>query len=468
MSAPLLLWLALFGILSVLAFIRPAYGVALYMLSFFACPMYWWWGKQEIGGYRWNFYGGLILLAAVLLSKLTRPNVARYASESPKVKLICWLAIAILANATFVHFIIAPNRVVSAMSYDLLVKFIVLFFMLIAATRSVLDFRIVLLSILLGAGYIGYETTINHRGKMHKNRLEGIGAPGAGSANDLANLMVTVMPLAGVFLFSHRKWEKLLMLPIGGFLINVVLQCNSRGGFLASIVAGGSFFVTVPKKERQKAFVILLLGGFGAYLLMGDARIVERFLTIFKGAEERDESAASRLEFWKAGFRMIADHPLGAGGKGFDRVYGPKYIQEVTGAEFEAKSVHNGYINEACEWGIQGGLLRVAFLIATMSLMLETSRRCSRNGDAFGSLVGAALISGTVGYMFSSLFGAFMDAEWGYWMPALAVAYGRFYAEQPVPAPAPGNVPQPGPELVYLPPPRRKQLVLGGPASPGA
>ena len=480
MSFALLVWLSLFAILSVLAFVRPIYGVALYMLSFFACPTYWWWGKLEIGGYRWNLLAGIILLAAVAVNRIVSPAGARYADESPRVKLVCWLAVAIVANATFVHYVLAPNRNVSALSYDLLAKFVLLFFMTIASPRSVADLRLMLLAILIGAGYIGYEATINHRGKMHANRLEGIGAPGAGSANDLANLFITIMPLAGVFLFSNRRWEKLVVLPIGGFFINVILLCNSRGGFLATIVAGIAFLATVPAKERKKALCVLALGAFAAYWLMGDERIISRFMTTFVGDEERDYSASSRLDYWKAGLRMIADHPLGAGGKGFDRVYGPRYIHEVSGAEFEARSVHNGYINEMCEWGIQGGILRMAFLMATMVLMFETSRRCSRNADTMGSLLGAALISGTMGYLFSCLFGSFMDAEWGFWMPALAVAYGRFYAEKrPVPTPQAETEWAP-PEGIYgwpaygsLPAPRdrarlRLEQARAGAASPTA
>ncbi len=117
-------------------------------------------------------------------------------------------------------------------------------------------------------------------------------------------------------------------------------------------------------------------------MLMNDQRIVERFWTIFVGeGEERDHSAAGRLDYWKAGLRMIADHPLGGGGHGFSRAYGMPYIREVSGAEFAARSVHNGYINEVCEWGIQGGILRLAFLYTSMALMFETSRRCSRRGE---------------------------------------------------------------------------------------
>lgn len=439
MNFPVLFWLTLFFSMSLMAFVRPAWGVAVYMLSFFACPSYWWWGKGTIGDQRWNLFGGIILLLAVIVGGGVQPTKSAYAAESPKVRRILWLAFAILINATLVHFILAPNRTVSALSYDLLAKFVLLFFMIVGATRSIQDFRIVLLAILLGAGYIGYESTINHRGKMQANRLEGLGAPGAGSSNDLANLMVTVMPLAGVFLLSDRRLEKLITLPIGGFLIDVVLKCNSRGAFLSCIGAGITFLVTAPKKERKKAVGILLLGMFGVWMLMGDPRIVERFLTTFVGDEERDHSAASRLDYWKAGLRLIADHPLGAGGKGFDRVYGPAYIRDIAGVDFEARSVHNGYINEMCEWGIQGGILRMAFLVTTMGLMLETSRRCSRNGDTMGALLGAAFISGTVGFMISSFFGSFIDAEWGYWLGALAVAYGRFYMDQSPTEPTEGT-----------------------------
>ncbi len=440
MSAPTLIWLALFGALSVSAFVRPAYGVGVYMLTFFACPIFWWWGKESLGGYRWNLYGGVILLGAVLLGGSLKMTRSGYNAESPKVKRILNLAVLILINATLVHVILAPNMAISALSYDLLAKFVLLFFMTVAATRSLPDFRVILLSILLGAGYIGYEVTINHRGKVRGNRLEGVGAPGAASANDLGCLMVTVMPLAAVFLMSKRPWEKVLSVPLGAFLVNVVLLCNSRGCFLASIGSGITFLVTSPPKERRKATAILLLGAMGTYMLMNDSRIVDRFMTIFVGeGEERDHSAASRLDFWKAGLRMIADHPLGGGGKGFDTAYGMPYIRQVSGAELEARSVHNGYINEVCEWGIQGGLLRLAFLYTTMALMFETSRQCSRRGDVEGALMGAAFISGTIAFMIECIFGSFMDSEWGYWVGALAVAYGRFYADTSPPADLSGD-----------------------------
>ena len=109
----------------------------------------------------------------------------------------------------------------------------------------------------------------------------------------------------------------------------------------------------------------------------------------------------------------------------------------------------------------------MAFLGMTMVLMFETSRRCSRNGDAMGSLLGAALISGTLGFMVSCMFGSFMDAEWGYWLPALAVAYGRFYAEKPAPRAAkePQAPAQALPELPYWQPVRNNPLARPGPVA---
>jgi len=436
-NGPAFIWLSLFAILTVLAFTRPAYGISLYMLSYFAAPMLWWWGKLSIGGFRWNLLSSLILAAAAIAGGFVNPSKGGYAAESKKVKFMCWMMVGIAVNATFVHFVFAPNRSYSAICYELLVKYVVLFFLMIIATRSVKDFRIVLLSILLGASYIGYEVTFNNRGKIRKNRLEGVGAPGASQANELASLMVTILPLTGVFLLSDRWREKIITVPIGGLLVNVILLCNSRGAFLSCIGSAAVFLVVTPAKQRKAAIGIVMLGSLGTWMLMGDTRIVDRFMTIFASEEDRDDSAAGRIDYWKAGLKVIGEHPMGTGGKGFNKIYGPPAIRAITNKDFDSRSVHNGYICEACEWGIQGGLMRLAFIFTAMSLMFETSRQCSRRNDAMGSVLGAAFISGTVAFLITSFFGDYVDNEWGYWVGALSVAYGRFYLDKsPTPADA--------------------------------
>ena len=425
MSLTLLAWLGLFGLLVLLCFRRPAYGVSVYMLTFFAFPDFWWWG-DPILGYRWSLYGGLTALGAVILSRLIN-NVADERVTHPKARLLGWIALGILVNATVVHIALSDSMDVSAEAYELLAKFVLLFFLIVAASRTKEDLRVILLSIVFGAGYIGYECTINDRGRLRGTRLEGVGAPGATGANQLASLMVTVIPITGAFFLAGRPWERVAMLPIAPFILNVVILCNSRGAFLALIGSCFALLFFAPPLVRKRIVKLLCLGGVAAWLLLGDPRIVERFVTTFVSMEERDSSAASRLDYWKAGLRMVADHPMGSGGSGFKRVHGPKHIKEVNDQEFNARAVHNGFINEACEWGLQGFLLRMTFVGGALFLLWQTSRSPGTESDPFSRLLGPVMFAAMVGFLGSCLFGDQLDAEWGYWIVALAAAYACLY-----------------------------------------
>ena len=157
-------------------------------------------------------------------------------------------------------------------------------------------------------------------------------------------------------------------------------------------------------------------------MMLGDGRIVERFLSTFAGSEVRDRSAQSRFDFSQAGLKMIADFPLGAGGNGFKKVHGLKYLQE-TGASDIPRAVHNGYINEACEWGIQGLLLRMLWFLLAAKLAFDYTRRARDNPniDQFLLLTQCALLSGLAAYLVTYMFGDQNSSEWGYWIVALII-----------------------------------------------
>ena len=443
MNLTLLVWLVLLVLLVVLSFKRPAYGVALYMLIFFAEPDLWWWGKV-IGGYRWSLYGGIALLVAVIVSRLLGSQGAPSGNRRPG-RFLGWVAVAMLVNATLVHLLLAPNTAISSGPYWQLAKFVLLFFLISAAIRTREDLRIVLLSIVLGAGYIGYECTVNDRGHLRGDRLEGVGAPGATGANQLASLMVTVLPITGAFFLAGKRWEKLLMLPIAPFILNVVILCNSRGAFLSLIVSVVILLFFAPPRVRKRVLKLVCLGAVATWLLLGDPRIVERFMTTFAAKEERGGSAEHRLDYWLAGLRMLGDHPFGTGGDGFKRVYGPHYIAAVNGQNFRSRSVHNGYINEACNWGIQGIFLQMLFMMGGLAVLWRMARSYKTVGDRFSRILGIVLFVGMIGFLGECMFGSFLDAEWGYWCVALAVSHARVcgatapVVASPIPSYSPGG-----------------------------
>ena len=418
MSLTLMVWLLLFAGLALAAFVRPVFAVALYMLTFFLCPPFWWWG-DPIASYRWSFYSGLILIVSAVFSQL--PSFARL---ERRVQFVFKIALFMAANATFVHFVIAGGSEVSADSYTLMIKFMLLLFLIFAAIKTKADFRIVMAVILIGAAYIGYEVTINDRGKIVSNRLEGVGAPGASSANHFASLMVTILPLVAPFFLIGKLPEKLLAIITAPFILNVVLLCNSRGAFLAAIFSAFVFLASAPSEIRGKAWKLIAFGALATFMLLGDTRIIDRFVSTFVSKEDRDTSAQSRIEFARAGLAMVGDHPLGGGGDGYKKVHGLKYLRKLNIAD-TAHSVHNGFINEACEWGIQGALLRYALYAMAMLATWQTVRRAeSKTSEVnFDKLAGCAFLSGSSAFLVTCLFGDHLDSEWGLWLVALMLAY---------------------------------------------
>lgn len=417
MSLTLIIWLLLFAGLAIAAFTRPVYAVSLYMLTFFLSPPFWWWG-DSIEGYRWNFISGCILLGVAMMAP--KPIV-----RGPT-RTIFLVSLAIIVNATLVNFVLAGNNPASADAYSLLLKFFVLIYAMYRTIRSTQDLQIVMLSILFGAAYIGFEIVVNDRGDIVHNRLEGVGAPGATTANHFASLMVTILPMVAPFFLVGKKWMKILVVCLAPFIVNVVLLCNSRGAFLAAITSAIMFIVAAPKDVRAKAIKTIAVGAIGVFLLLGDVRIVDRFLTTFASAEERDDSSQSRLDFWKAGLAMIGDYPLGAGGHGFKKVHGAKYLR-ASGVSDVARAVHNGYINEACAWGIQGISLRLFWYFLTICVAVKYIRReCHDDSlEHFQQLTQIALLSGFAAYLVTCLFGDQNTSEWGYWMVAMIVSVVR-------------------------------------------
>lgn len=418
----LTLLLFLIGVLTcaLLAFRRPSWGVALYMLTYFLAPPFWWWGKS-VADYRWNLLASLVILGSVIMNGAFQDS--RFTLHRPSKRFLmlsAWIAL----NATLVHFLLAPIAEISSVGYVLLLKMLLLLNLMVACIRDETDLKIIVLAIVLGAAYIGYEATINDRGGIKGGRLEGIGTASASTSNDLACLMVSSALLVGpLFLFGTR-YQKLVAVIAGPLILNVILLCNSRGALLGLVVAGITYILGAPGSIRVHAYKIAALGALAGFLLLGDPRIVERFLTTFNDAESRDNSATSRTQYWQAGMMLVADQPLGSGGHAFKNVYGAGYIERVTGTR-EARSVHQGYINEACEWGGQGLLLRLLLFAMALYLAWQASRGAMHAGQWYVGAVALSVLAGLSALMTQALFGNFLASEWGIWMIALACGCHR-------------------------------------------
>ena len=422
MSLTALVWVFAAGCLLLLSLRRPVWAIALYMLTFFAAPHLWWWG-DEIPRMRYALWAGVALLISVVIFRIQSPP-----DDGHRTSRVHKTAVLMVVNATLVHLLLAIDRTISLDTYTELLKYTLLFYLMWIGIRDKRDFRTAIMAIALGGFYIGWEITMNERGDFSGSRLEGVGAPGAETANSLASLMLTCLPLISSLLVDGSKRDKIIALGAAPLVLNVLLLCNSRGAFLGLMGTGVAFLLIARGKTRKMALRSLLVGTVALYFLLGDPKILDRFTTTFVGSEERDNSASSRLVFWQAGMRMLNDYPLGAGGGAFKFNVGRRYQASIVGdRNAEDRSLHNGYLTEATDWGIQGLALKLFMFVSALFLAYRTVERCRLEGRTREAITGLCMMTAGLGLLIHCFFGSFLANEWGYWVMALLVRYSELY-----------------------------------------
>jgi len=419
MSITLVAWFALFVTLCVLTLTRCSWGVALYLLTYYINPVFWWWGKHIpwIATMQWNLAAALVLGVGVLLD--VRRRQVDGTGTSP---LVLQLLFVYGINAVAIHLLFANDPHTSYGALVLLWKQLGLLVLLLYAIRDRFDFKVLVYSIVAGALYVGFEVVINGRGDFSEGRLEGLGMANIGDSNYLAGLLCMSLPLAGWLLLCGRWPEKIFALVSLPLIMDTILRCNSRGAFLALIVAAVWLILRSKGRYRKYAFVGVVLGGMCALTLAQDPDIANRFWSIFVSSEERDISAQSRFDLWTQALEMIGDYPLGSGGEAaFKSPRGISYLRDI--GRWNRFAVHNGYLDIAAGWGVQALMLYLfaIFLVwrnlkrSTATLHLEDRPRTA----FLGVCVEAVLITQMAVAMFISN----LDSESFFWWIAMAATF---------------------------------------------
>lgn len=426
MSITAAIWFVLFLVLTGLTFKKSVWGLGLYLLTFYASPLTWWWGDgflQSIGN-RWNLVASIIFLLGTFLD--TRP-VQKGRSYS-------WFyvgLIAYLANAVLVHFLGASNPAHSYEFLDAIAKNVLLVAILITSVKDWSDLRLVFLMMVLGSSYLGYEVVFNEEGHYDDGRLEGVSISGVNGANAIASLLSFSVPLGISLVFFGKTKDRLMLLLPMVLTIEVIARCVSRGNMVGWIFSAVIFLIIAKGTTRRKAILGMLGCCFIALLFMGEQHretFVTRFTSIFAEEEERDVSAQSRVDFTSAGLKMILDYPLGSGGEAaFRSDRGFRYI--ATLGQIRYRSCHNGYIDIAASWGIQGLVIYLGLLLVIIAKVALASRRIhDQNLEA--SFVGACLCAMLALQLVTCYFGSFLKGEWFYWWMAFGVIYLRLCNSQ--------------------------------------
>ena len=207
----------------------------------------------------------------------------------------------------------------------------------------------------------GYGTASDQYGYI----TQGVGAGSTAffsNATDFGAAMCVAAPFA-LYLTKAVKSKILKATGVVMFLAFVfsILQSGSRGAAMALLSMVFVFWLKSSKKPIIGILVLLFVLGFW---VSAPLPWKERFVSAINF--QQDPTASSRINFWKAGFRMFREHPLtGVGMGNFGRNFAQLYTP--TGHSMGYWSPHSIFVQAGAELGI-GGL---AILLLVFYLILK-------------------------------------------------------------------------------------------------
>ncbi len=409
-------FLAYFFASSMGTFAYPMAGVICYIVLYHVYPQTTWWGKAlEPFGLRYSFICGICLLVGATLN-LNRLRFGRRALHPVELGIILLFLVMVLSTVTGGQWDIHTEFVLDKMWKVFL--FVLVMSHVVTNRRNLWQLTVLLAVLAL---YLGHEAKNAPPGAFTENRLNGIGGPDFRESVGLALHLLALLPFVVILLKQKALWYRALAVLAATYSVNAVILCRARAAFLAAIVAGIAALFYVPRRHRLWIGGILVVGLAGGVFL-ADTYFWNRMVTIFRSGEERDRSAASRIEIWSAAWDMVRDNPLGVGVGQFQARIGD-YARSET---LRQRDAHNTFVLCAGELGFAGLFVYVATLAGAWITLGTLSRKLGELADPglYRWLIFAnrlALIVYIVGGLFTSRF--YTEGVW--WLILMPVCLTR-------------------------------------------
>jgi O-antigen ligase len=387
---------------------NPLCGWAAYLWVFYNHPPNRWWG-EALPGIRWSYIAGLVALIAVLgKPRLTsRPGWLNNQAAWLLILYTMWMWIQIPIAVNYDHHIEGCM---------LFTKYVLLFFIIYQLAEDEIAYSLMLWGHVIGCfifGWVAYGLEVD-------GRLESVGGPGVDDANTLAIHLTTGLAMAGFLFLQETTKRRALLLGLVPFILNGVIETQSRGALVALVAAAAVGLYLCPREYRGMTYRAAGLGVV-LFLILANAEFWNRAQTIPIGDEnEMEASAASRITVLRYGWTMFTDYPLGAGHRGHEAL-SPRYMPESLLSN-GTRAAHNTFMQILVEQGIVGGVLYILLSVWVVRQLWRLKQM-----DAQGLSPGLALYRAGIGSALTiafvgGLFGGFLKAEINIWLLAFLAA----------------------------------------------
>ncbi len=244
---------------------------------------------------------------------------------------------------------------------------LVMFFLIARSANSTRMLRIYAGALAASAALLATEAVLGYTaGRVQVGR--------AYDANDLAMVLVTILPLIVGGMLGRRGLGRWLLAAIAVIVLLTILLTGSRGGILGLIaVVGYLLFARLPrptahhKPRRLSLAKVAMVAGGGLLLVVAMPELTwERMASLANYESDYNvNSERGRLAVWERGLQAMAQRPWGHG------------IGTFEAAEARAGGVYQAAHNIWVETGVELGVLGVVLVFALFWTAVRTATRLS-------------------------------------------------------------------------------------------
>ena len=159
------------------------------------------------------------------------------------------------------------------------------------------------------------------------------------------------------------------------FCALTVVSTFSRGGFLAMAMATLAY-VLLQRRRMAALSVMFVLALLAVAFVPVPEGYLDRIETIQTYEEVEDDSALSRLHFWRVAIQMAESRPFGVGMRNYEAAYDD---YDFTHGDYGSRrSVHNSHFQVLAEHGFPGAVIWTGMFVVSFVMCLRVRRHSKR------------------------------------------------------------------------------------------
>lgn len=391
-----------------------------------------------------KFIGAVLILALTwrILSGHVRPRKDSVLWVMVAFNVVVWLSMALSPTKreitttalTYTSFLVMYWAFITLLDSEKLIRNTIISLVLAGVVAALIGIAQVFLHFTLPTSLyeqveaLGEMSLVDSQGFMGKLRIDSVAAQPVLFAFSLQTVApFVVLPL----LQAWRSGKQVLFLVLLTCLL-LMFAAWTQTYARTSYVAVAVMLLWGASKYGRRAVMRVLIAAALAItpILLASQPMRERFISVFTGAEESGAYVSSvgwRLDMWKIGLRMLADHPLTGIGSGQFRYnfteYLPNYQLLPPGYEV-ISPLHNTFLAITVDLGVLGLVLFVAMLWLTLKTLWQAQREFRANGRQTMAETAMAVEVALVGLLVSMLFGDLERFRYVWFLIAVAGAIG--------------------------------------------